>query len=126
MNIHEALAYGKRGGFVYLRYTAIVFFFNSQVVTAFVILNALNEASNALLALEENDVAGIVTAITSFKIDGPWGTVLSVMRNLGCLVIPMYFVATISFALNLNRGGIERLTCRTALIAVIVFLYLFL
>ncbi len=121
MNIHEALVYGKRGGFVYLRYVAIVFFFISQIATYFVILNALTGAANALNALQASDVVGVVASLVSFKIAGPFGIVVGIMRNLGCLVIPLYFVATISFVLNLNRGEIGKITRRTALIAILLF-----
>lgn len=121
MNIHETLAYGKRGGFVFLRYVSIIFFFISQVATYLVILNALTQAANALGALQSRDVVGVITALVSFKIAGPLGTVVQIMRNMGSLVIPLYFVATISFVLNLNRGGIGKITRRTALIATLLF-----
>ena len=121
MNIHETLAYGKRGGFVFLRYVSIIFFFISQVATYLVILNALTQAANALGALQSRDIIGVITALVSFKIAGPLGTVVQIMRNMGSLVIPLYFVATISFVLNLNRGGIGKITRRTALIATLLF-----
>ncbi len=121
MNIHDTLVYGKRGGFVYLRYVSIVFFFISQVATYFVILNAITQATNALNALQSHDLLGIVNSLVSFKIDGAFGTVIEIMRNLGCLVIPLYFIATISFVLNLNRGEIGKITRRTALIAILLF-----
>ncbi len=105
----------------FLRYVSIVFFFISQIATYFVILNALTQAANAMNALQSRDIVGVVTSLVSFKIDGPFGTVIEVMRNLGCLVIPLYFIATISFVLNLNRGEIGKITRRTALISILLF-----
>ncbi len=120
MDLHETLAYGRRGGFVYLRYVSVIFFFLSQFATYFVILNVLTQASNALNALQSRDIVGVVTSLVSFRLEGPSGTVVGIMRNLGCLVIPLYFIATISFVLNFNRGEIGKITRRTAVIAILL------
>lgn len=122
MNIYETLAYGKRSGFVFLRYVSIVFFFISQLATYYVVANALTQATNALQAFEEMDILGILSALMSFKLEGTFGTVIQIMRNLGSLVIPLYFIATVSFVLNLNRGEAVRITQRTAIIALIMFI----
>ena len=122
MNIYETLAYGKRQGFVFLRYVSVIFFFLSQFATYFIVLNALNQAKTALDAIEQLDVITVIRAVMSFKIDGAFGVLIQVMRGLGSLVIPLYFIATISFVLNLNRGEALKITQRTAVIALIMFI----
>lgn len=120
MSVCEAAVYGNRRGFVYLRYVALVFFFLSQIATYFVILQVLQQTTNALNALEKLDIAGVITAVTSFKIAGPFGTFIGVLRSLGALVIPLYFIATVSFVLNLNRREMGKVLRRTALMAVVL------
>lgn len=119
MNLYESTIYGRRHGFVFLRYVAIFFFFASQLATYFVILNALETANAALIALQTFDVVGITQALADFGATGPFAILLEVMRNLACLVIPLYFVATVAFVLNLNRRDIVSITQRTAIIALI-------
>ncbi len=126
MNVYETLVYGKRSGFVFLRYVSIIFFFISQFATYYVVLNALTQAQTALTAIEQMDVITVIRAAMSFKIDGTFGTIIQVMRNLGSLVIPLYFIATVSFVLNLNRGEAVKITQRTALIALLMFIAEFL
>lgn len=121
MSIYETFVYGKRKGFVYLRYVAMVFFFLSQLATYFVILNALQQAGNALNAMEAGDVAGAVAAFSALHIPGAFGVLIDIMRNLGALVVPLYFVATVSFVLNLNRAEIGRFTRRTAILSILLF-----
>ncbi len=121
MNIYETFVYGKRGGFVYLRYIAMVFFFLSQLATYYVILNALQQANHALDAMDAGDIAGTVAAFSAFRLSGSFGVLIEVMRNLGTLVIPLYFVATVSFVLNLNRAEIGRFTRRTAILSILLF-----
>lgn len=121
MNIHETLVYGKRGGFVYLRYVSIVFFFISQIANYYVVLHVMEQAANALEALETADVAGVLQAFMSFKLGGAFGTLIEILRSLSCLVIPLYFIATISFVLNLNRREIGKITRRTVLVALLLF-----
>ncbi len=121
MNIYETFVYGKRGGFVYLRYVAMIFFFLSQLATYYVILNALLQAGNALNAMEAGDIAGAVAAFSSLHIPGGFGVLVDFMRNLGTLVIPLYFVATVSFVLNLDRAEIGRFTRRTAILSILLF-----
>lgn len=120
MNVYESTVYRGRYGFVYLRYIAIFFFVLSQLAMYYVILNALEAASEAIIAFDSNDIQGIITAFKSFGLTGQSGTVLGIMRNLGSLVIPLYFIATISFVLNLNRRGIITITQRAAALAVIL------
>lgn len=126
MNVYEALTYGKRRGFVYLRYVAMAFFFISQVATYFVILNFVTQANNAVQALGSGDAEALLSAFASFKIPGALGVFVEVMRSLGVLVIPLYFIATVSFVLNLNRKGIGKITQRTALFALLLFVAEFL
>ena len=125
MNVYEALTYGKRRGFVYLRYVAMAFFFISQVATYFVILNFVTQANNAVQALGSGDAEALLSAFASFKIPGALGVFVEVMRSLGVLVIPLYFIATVSFV-NLNRKGIGKITQRTALFALLLFVAEFL
>lgn len=117
MSICETLTYGKRHGFVYLRYIATIFFFLAQIAFYYVVANALIQASAALAGFNSMDVGAIVAALTSFRLDGAFGAVVEVLRSLGALVIPLYFVATISFVLNLNRREIGKIVRRTAFFA---------
>lgn len=126
MNLYESSAYGRRYGFVYLRYVAIFFFFISQLAMYYVILNLLQSANNALDALQTLDAVSIVESLASFGVKGSFGVVLNIMRNLGCLVIPLYFIATVALVLNLNRRDIVTITERTALLAILLFILEFL
>lgn len=121
MSICETLVYGKRHTFVYLRYVAMAFLFLSQLATSYVVFNVLEHVGNALNALETQDVLSVITNLSSFRLSGTFGTVIEIMRNLGALVIPLYFIATISFVLDLNRGGIGKVILRTAVIAAALF-----
>lgn len=120
MDLHDTLVFGRRRGFVFLRYVAMALFFLSQLATYFVILNAVMRASDAMNALGTFDFPSILAAISSFRISGAFGTFIGVLRNLGTLVIPLYFMATLSFVLNLNRGEMGRTVRRNAVMAVIV------
>lgn len=120
MSICESLVYGRRRGFVYLRYVAMVFFFLSQIATYFVILQVLQQTSNAITALDQLDVVGIITAVTSFRIPGKFGTFIGVLQSLGALVVPLYFIATVSFVLNLNKREIGKVVRRTAWMALLL------
>lgn len=121
MNLCETLVYGKRQGFVYLRYIAMSFLVLSQVATCYVVYNVLIHVADALDALETQDVLRVITDLMSFRITGTFGTMIDIFRSLGALVIPLYFIATISFVLDLNRGEIGRIIARTALIATVLF-----
>lgn len=126
MNLYDRAVYGRRKGFVYLRYVAAAFFFLAQVATYHVVLNILERANDALQAFNEADVVSLINAVMSFKLSGAFGTFITVLRGLGALVIPLYFIATVSFVFNLNSGSIVKTTNRTALFSVLLFVAEFL
>lgn len=99
----------------------MLFFFLSQLATYYVILNALQQANHALDAMDAGDIAGAVAAFSAFRLSGSFGVLIELMRNLGTLVIPLYFVPTVSFVLNLNRAEIGRFTRRTAILSILLF-----
>lgn len=119
-----AYKFAHRHGVVSLRYVAAIFFLLSQLATFFVIAHYL-EVADLILQDTNNDVIDLFAVYTHakmFRIEGGWGTFLNVMRSLGSLVIPLYFVATVSFVLNLKNDSLGELTARNALIAIIFFL----
>ena len=126
MNGFIAYKYGRRYGYVTLRYIATIFFFISQVATFITISRYLDVGARILadvmnpLSIQEL-IINLYDDFSALKITGPWGVALTVMRACGNLVIPLYFVSIISFVLNLNRDSVGDLTMRNALLAILFF-----
>ena len=127
MNAFIAYKFGRRYGYVTLRYIATIFFFISQLATFITVSHYFDVATRVLEDVTAPGGIGelIVDLYHDFlllKISGPWGVVLAVMRACGSLVIPLYFVSIISFVLNLNRDSVGGLTMRNAFLAFVFFL----
>lgn len=127
MNGYIAYKFGRRYGYVTLRYIATIFFFISQLATFITVSHYLDVAVRILGDVTApQDIGSLILDLyydfTLFKISGAWGTVLAVMRACGSLVIPLYFVSIISFVLNLNRNSFGDLTMRNALLAILFFI----
>ncbi len=108
INLYDRSTYGRKHGFVYLRVVAMAFFFLSLYAMYYVIANIVSQANSAIMAFSDGDLASMVKAFSSFKIEGAFGVVVDLLRNLGALVIPLYFIATVTYVLNLNRGDIMK------------------
>lgn len=123
MGNYTAYKFGYRCGFVSLRYIAAAFFFLSQVATYITVEHYLNVANNLLtdVTQENLDIIAIYLHASEFRIEGDWGVFLQMVRSLGNLVIPLYFVATVSFVLNLNRRATVDITLRNALLAIVFY-----
>ena len=104
INLYDRSTYGRKHGFVYLRVVAMAFFFLSLYAMYYVIANIVSQANSAIMAFSDGDLASMVKAFSSFKIEGAFGVVVDLLRNLGALVIPLYFIATVTYVLNLNRA----------------------
>ncbi len=127
MNAFIAYKFGRRYGYVTLRYIATIFFFISQLATFITVSHYIDVATRILGDVTAPVGIGelIVDLYHDFsllKITGSWGVVLAVMRACGSLVIPLYFVSIISFVLNLNRDSCGNLTMRNAFLAFVFFL----
>ncbi len=121
MGINEGLLYGKKQSFVFLRYVATFFFALTLIASYFVILNALNQATKLLSAIDKVDVFSILDALSSFKLQGQFGAFIESLKNMGAIVIPLYFVAIVTFVLNLNRDAMGKTICRLAIFAILMF-----
>ncbi len=122
-----AYKFGRRYGYVTLRYIASVFFFISQITTFIIVSRYLDVAERILTdVVAPGDIATLFFTLyydfSLLKIGGSWGIALTVMHACGTLVVPLYFVAIISFVLNLNRNAVGGLTVRNAILAVIFFI----
>ncbi len=122
MTLNEGMLYGKRQSFVFLRYVAMFFFFMSLIASYFVIANALTQAAKLLDSFESKDTLSMLEALTSFKLSGQFGAFIGTLRNLSAVVIPLYFVATVTLVLNLDRGRMGKTIARVAFISVLMFL----
>ncbi len=121
MTLNESLLYGKRHSFVFLRYIAMFFFFMTLLASYFVIANALTQANKLLDSIGSVDMLGILQALTSFKLEGQFGVLIDTIRSLGAVVIPLYFVATVTLALNLDRGRMGKTIRRVAILTLVMF-----
>ncbi len=122
MTLNEGMLYGKRQSFVFLRYVAMFFFTLTLIASYFVIVNALTQATKLLNSLTSVDMLGILQALTSFKLEGQFGVFIETLRNLSAVVIPLYFVATVTFVFNLNHGKMGSTIRRVAIIAFLMFI----
>ena len=127
MSAFVAYKFGRRYGYVTLRYIAALLFFISQLATFITVSRYLDVAERVLEDVTDPlSVQALIIDLSYdfslLKITGPWGIALAVMRACGSLVVPLYFVSVISFVLNLNRNSCGTLTVRNAFLAFVFFI----